>query len=129
MDPEQRLIEVIRTEFKNLISPDDPPLLSAIIQHLRYGPTKRNVIFSCRPDGSQAYLNEQHPIIQRYLASESYHNEDLYFILSAIYSIINRALREVEDKHERDFHRRILNRLLQNPDSGTIDKQSAYRKR
>ena len=48
----------------------------------------------------------------RLLTGGEFHPALLYYLLSALFSVLNRARSEIKDFHERQFHQRVLGSLL-----------------
>jgi hypothetical protein len=109
-DPARRLLEALRTELRLLRDTDSLPLEDSVIEGMTLGPTPRGTFCTCKE--GRLTLNPAHPVVARLLATPELPPERLYFLLSGIYSVLNRARKDIEDLHERRFHARILAALL-----------------
>ena len=61
--------------------------------------------------GGKAILHPDHPVYALYQRSRCAGKE--YYLISALLSVVNRAERLYEDSHEREFHGRLLEYLLE----------------
>lgn len=111
--PGEEILEAIRSEFKLLCRHHAYKIENRVLSALCYGETPRHTFCHCDAE-MKPVLNPEHPAVQRLTLAEAgkYHPEDLYLVLSGLYSVINRADPEVTDTHERAFHATLLGTLL-----------------
>ncbi|MBI3930169.1 MAG: hypothetical protein HY319_31825 [Armatimonadetes bacterium] len=79
-----------------------------MLDSIDFGPTPAGTFCAYE---SRLLLNPEHPAVRRLLSGSSIEAEPLYYLVSGLYSVLNRALPEIEDRHEREFHRQILRTL------------------
>ncbi|MBI3927450.1 MAG: hypothetical protein HY319_18070 [Armatimonadetes bacterium] len=115
---EQKLIEAVRQEFRRLRREVDFALPDQVLDQLRCGSTRRGTFFSCKKNCQEPTFNPHHHVLRKFLQSPSKSRADLYFLLSAVYSVLNRADPDIEDHHEREFHAKILEELLNGKSAG-----------
>ncbi|MEW6283660.1 MAG: hypothetical protein AB1758_33925, partial [Candidatus Eremiobacterota bacterium] len=106
-NPAERLAEALRSEMRR-VAGEHQNLLDVVL----FGPTPRGTFCQCTPDG-KVTLNPTHAIVAHLMKEERPNPEYLYFVLSALYSVINRARQDIHDQDEREFHRRLLATLLE----------------
>ncbi|MGE0487890.1 MAG: hypothetical protein AB7S38_01615 [Vulcanimicrobiota bacterium] len=107
-----QLLEAMKREFQFLRQDHDFQLGDDFLDEVQLGATARNTFFSCKKHGAQPRLNPNHRVILALMNSKERSKTHLYYLLSAVYSIVNRAVEEIEDSHEREFHAKILETLL-----------------
>lgn len=110
--PEEILLGALRSELRLLRESGHPELTEEVLEALALGDTGRGLLWSCGPGGTEPTLNRAHPFVQHLLATSPCPPDRLYFLISSFYSVLNRAVPEIEDSHERSFHRRLLETLL-----------------
>ncbi|MGE0494255.1 MAG: hypothetical protein AB7S38_33900 [Vulcanimicrobiota bacterium] len=96
------LLAALREEFR-LLSPTFPHHL---LERLSLTPLEPGLLCVCR---DAPVLNCEHVVVRELL--RNYRPERLYLILSALFSVLNRALPEVTDCEERAFHQKLLETL------------------
>ena len=105
------VIKRLQDEFLAISGPAPPKNLAEVFSTLSLGNTAKNALLECQAGGRQVILNPQHPLFQKLARfSERSH---LYYLLSAIVSVVNRADTAYHDADERRFHAQMLNRLQQ----------------
>lgn len=110
MSDYQRLSVALKEQMARILG-GDPELRKALPAEITFGPTPKGAFCHCTPDG-RVILDEKHPLIARLLKAESPEDEYFYFLVSAVFSVINRARADIKDEHEREFHARLLAHLL-----------------
>lgn len=110
MSDYDRLSEALRQQMLRILG-GDPELSKAVPSQIMFGVTPKGTFCHCTPDG-RVTLNPSHALLQRLLEQPSAEDEYFYFLVSAVFSIINRARADIRDEHERDFHARLLAHLL-----------------
>lgn len=113
MEP-NTLLAQLKSQLEQLSS-DQIVLPHEALAQLRLGETQKGTFFSCDPGGRQPVLNPEHKAIRRLLNRKGSNNTSIFFLMSAVYSVINRADPDIHDHHEREFHSRLLDSLLQEP--------------
>ncbi|MCA9791544.1 MAG: hypothetical protein KC910_07100, partial [Candidatus Eremiobacteraeota bacterium] len=96
------LLEAIRQEFR-LLSPTFPHHL---LERLSLTPLEPGLLCVV---ADEPLLNSEHILIRELLGN--FRPERLYLIVSALFSVLNRALPEVTDGEERAFHQKLLETL------------------
>lgn len=110
--PEEELLAALRGELRILRESGHPELSERVLEELVLGRTPNGTLWSCDEGGRRPTLNREHPVVRDLLAGGPIPPERLYFLLSSLYSVLNRACVEIRDEHERGFHRRVLETLL-----------------
>jgi hypothetical protein len=110
-NPRERLAGTLRSQMRAILG-DDPELVKAVPQIISFGPTPKGTFCACTPDG-RVTLNPAHPLVEHLLNSSTPRPEYLFFLVSAVFSVINRARADIQDHHEREFHARLLAYLLE----------------
>ena len=111
MEP-NALLTQLKSQLQELRS-DRVVLPDEALAQMRLGATQKGTFFSCDPGGRQPVLNPDHKAIRRLLNRQGSRNTSIFFLMSAIYSVINRADPDIHDSHEREFHSRLLHSLLE----------------
>lgn len=87
--------------------------LQSDIPHFELGSVSRKSFIEYNgKKGSPLKFDSDHPVVTRLTQTHS-DQSALTFLLSATFSVINRELDDIEDHHEREFHARLLSRLLE----------------
>ncbi len=120
-----QLVGALRREFQLLCEEDDFQLGDGYFDKIQLGSTSWGTFFSCDKHGQEPTLNPKHRVIRQLLESKDQSRTHLYYLLSAVYSIVNRAVEEIEDTHERDFHAKILETLLEGREGRWTDHPDA----
>ncbi len=110
-NPRERLAGTLRSQMRAILG-DDPELVKAIPQIISFGPTPKGTFCACTPDG-RVTLNPAHSLVEHLLNNATPRPEYLFFLVSAVFSVINRARADIQDHHEREFHARLLAYLLE----------------
>lgn len=116
-DLSKELLEALKREFRLLRKEHDPDQLDDFLDRMQlgggtgWGPW--GSFIKSGKNGEDPRLNPRHKVIKRLLDTPDKQRAHLYYLLSAVYSIANRAYEGIEDEHERDFHSRILTVLLE----------------
>ena len=58
-------------------------------------------------------INRRHRLVRQLLVSHSTERVLVTFLASAVYSAMNHFWLEIEDDHEREFHRELVGALLE----------------
>ncbi len=107
----ERLAGTLRSQMRAILG-DDPELVKAVPQIISFGPTPKGTFCACTPDG-RVMLNPAHSLVEHLLSNSTPRPEYLFFLVSAVFSVINRARADIQDHHEREFHARLLAYLLE----------------
>lgn len=107
--PRLDLDERLHREFRLLGMGDIDPAAASLLQRVKGAQLPPDVLFSSQ--GKDTLYNRNHPLVRR-LQAQEYHPEHLYFLMSGLFSVMNRAVEEVDDQSERKFHARILSTLM-----------------
>ncbi|MCP3986087.1 MAG: hypothetical protein GY723_17020 [bacterium] len=75
------------------------------------GDLDRDVIARCFDHG--VVVNRRNRLVRRLLESHSTDRVLATFLASAVYSAMNHFWQEIEDDHEREFHRELVGALLE----------------
>lgn len=111
MEP-NALLAQLKSQLQGMSS-ETVVLPQEALSQLRLGETQKGTFFSCDPGGRKPVLNPDHKAIRRLLNRKGSRDTSIFFLMSAVYSVINRADPEIHDHHEREFHSRLLHSLLE----------------
>ena len=81
------------------------------LDRILLGDLDRGVIARCFDHG--VVVNRRHRLVRRLLESPGIDRVLATFLASAVYSAMNHFWQEIEDDHEREFHRELVGALLE----------------
>ena len=104
-------VKEIKEAFQKIAGPSEFELIGTFDQlSLSQG---SGPLIDYQAGGGKAVLRENHPVAALY--NRSHCPGKVYFLLSALISVINKAEADYKDNHEREFHSRLIDYLLQTP--------------
>ena len=103
----------INKAFQQIAGAEDHVILGPLFQNVRAVDAPQGPLLEYQAGGLKPVFRRDHPVAVMYDKSPNPHK--VFFLLSALVSVFNRAEATYEDKHEREFHARILDHLLQMP--------------
>ena len=101
----------IKHAFQKVAGPQDTMILSRLFESLSAVDSGSGPLLDYKTGDGKATLRKDHPVAALYNRSKA--EGKVYFLLSALVSVFNRGEAMYEDKHERDFHARLIHYLLQ----------------
>lgn len=103
----------INKAFQQIAGAEDHVVLGPLFQNVRAIDGTQGALLEYQSGGLKPVFRRDHPVAAMY--NKSQNPQKVVFLLSALVSVFNRAEATYEDKHEREFHARILDHLLQMP--------------
>ncbi len=114
---EARLLGALHAELRRAGRGHAQLLDEKNLDRIVLGGLPGDVIASCR--GRGVTVHRHHPLVERLLAEPETDQVQLAFLASAVYTAMNHFWREIEDDHEREFHRALIKGLSgERPRSG-----------
>lgn len=112
LTPDQKLLYALRREFRLIRETGDYKLSDDILQNMNICSKEGQppVLFNGKT--STLLINTVHPFIGTLTGRLEQTPEAIYYLLSVIYSTINRELKEIEDRDELAFQMVMLDYLL-----------------
>ncbi len=112
-DPKTSLKNALLAELALLGLEESQPTAWKIINQLQVKELPIKTVSYMESPVSPLILNAAHPLVKTLLTRHQLlTTEEVYLLLSSLYSVINRARKDIEDHHERWFHRKLLTNLL-----------------
>ncbi len=107
---EARLLQTLHAELRRAGRGHVQLLDDKNLDRIVLGNLQDAVIASCRASG--VTVNRRQPLVERLLAESAADPVQMAFLASAVYTAMNHFWQEIEDDHERDFHRALIKGLL-----------------
>ncbi len=107
---EARLLQALQDELRRAGHGHVQLLDEKNLDRIALGNLPSDVIASCRARG--VTVNRRQPLVERLLAEREHDSVQMAFLASAVYSAMNHFWQEIEDDHEREFHRALIKGLL-----------------
>ncbi|MEM7355508.1 MAG: hypothetical protein AAF657_32140, partial [Acidobacteriota bacterium] len=80
------------------------------VDRIALGNPPGGVLATCQAQG--VTIDRRHPLVERLLVEPEAHPVQMAFLASAVYTAMNHFWQEIEDDHERAFHRALIERLV-----------------
>ncbi|MBI3925438.1 MAG: hypothetical protein HY319_07865 [Armatimonadetes bacterium] len=113
MAPEDRLLAAVRRELWQLRPKGDFLLSERILERVSWGEADRSQYFVLHDLGSGVTrINPAHGVVKKVLRRFRRDDKLVPVLASSVYTAINRALEEVEDRHELAFLEALLDTHL-----------------
>ncbi|MHB2019364.1 MAG: hypothetical protein ACYCW6_20640, partial [Candidatus Xenobia bacterium] len=106
--PEQKLLLALVRELQHLRDKGEFKLTDRLLQNVRWAEGSRFFIYHSRETGV-TYLNATHAVWRKAIRRFARDPGVLPLLVSAVYTAINRALKDVEDADELNFLQALLN--------------------
>jgi hypothetical protein len=113
LSPDQQLLSMIRKEFRIIRTRDNYKLSEKILANTRV--TSRGNAPAVTFGNGILSINSADPFVKEITESLNDSPHKIYYLLSVIYSTINREVQEITDEDEMKFQVTMLENLLQYP--------------
>lgn len=110
--PEKRLLFALKREFRIIREVGDYKLSDNVLKDMSINPGDNKQPISFDKDRQLLVIYTSHPLIKAIMKESADNSPVIYYLLSLIYSTINRELLEITDEDEMKFQNVMLENLL-----------------
>jgi hypothetical protein len=112
---QMRLLNEIKKEFRIIRERGDYKLSENYLKNIEIFDREKSAAVIFNPQLEMLSINTLDPLVGKIMAALDTKPHLLYYLLSIIYSTINRELKEITDKDEMKFQLIMLENLLEHP--------------
>lgn len=125
LTPEEELLYSIKKEFRIIRERGDYKISERILRNMKVKPEKSRPAVLFDRENHQVTINTEDPLVRKIMDLTRQNSRSIYYLLSLVYSTINRELLEITDEDEMKFQMIMLENLLEYPEYKVTNKVTA----